>query len=99
MPDSVQLRIPQRKYLPGMPWAPFLMAARLPGRALHVWVLAERQAKLRRQRVVTLPAALLAAAGVSPDAKVRALRHLQDAGLVRIEWGQGRTLRITLLDI
>ncbi len=57
--------------------------------ALPVWLLIHHQHELRRQEEITLPRTLLADAGVSPYAKVRALRQLEAAGLDRGDLGSG----------
>ena len=51
---------------------------------------------LEGRLTVTLPAALLRKFGVGRDAKARALRALEDAGLARVERTNGRAARITL---
>jgi len=50
------------------------------------------------QSQVLLANAALQAVGVSPDAKVRALRRLEGAGMVGVDWrGPGRSPLVTLL--
>lgn len=72
-------------------------AARLPGRALHVGVLVWFRAGLTRSDTVHLPSALLAACGIDRDAKARALRALERAGLVTVRRSHGRAPDITLV--
>ncbi len=71
-------------------------ATRLPGKALAVFLAARHRADLTRNREVKLPAALMRALGVTKDAKARALRQLETAGLVGVERRQGRAPIITI---
>jgi hypothetical protein len=74
------------------------IAARLPGKALIVWMCVHHQCRLRRKEEVTLPATLLDKVGVRQMAKLRALRYLEAAGLIAVIWEQGRPPRIRLRD-
>ena len=60
------------------------VAARLPGKALAVYLATRHRCDLEDRSTVTLPAALLQQFGVGRDAKARALRALKDAGLGRV---------------
>jgi DNA-binding MarR family transcriptional regulator len=71
-------------------------ASRLPGRALAVFLAINHRQALTRNSVVTLPRNLLADLGVTKDAKARALRALEAAGLVRVERQPGQSPRIRL---
>jgi len=79
-----------------IPLAPLAVAARLPGKALALYVALQHRCDLEGKSTVTLPAALLRDFGVGRDTKARALRTLEDAGLIRVKRTTGRTARITL---
>ena len=67
-------------------------------RPLAVLVELAYQAFKTHQNVVPLANARLQSVGVGPDAKVRALRHLEADGLVSVDWRGGRkTPHVTLL--
>jgi hypothetical protein len=71
-------------------------AACLPGKALAVYLAIHHRCDLESSRTITLPAMLLAQFGVNRNAKARALRHLERAGLVRVERKAGGATRISL---
>ncbi len=71
-------------------------AAVLRGKALAVYICITHQCDLTGRSTVTLPKSLLAEFGVSRDAKARALRELERAGLVSVEREPGRSVRVTL---
>ncbi len=89
-------RRPERFLKGPIPWAPLSVAARLPGRALAVFLAVHHRTALTGNATVTLPSGLLSGLGVGRDAKSRALRALEEAGLVSVERGNGRAARITL---
>jgi DNA-binding transcriptional ArsR family regulator len=70
-------------------------AARLPGKALAVYLVFRHQCDLTGRPTVTLPISLLKNFGVRRDAKLRALSELEKAGLVRVNKKMGRSARIT----
>lgn len=76
--------------------ADIAVAAKLPGRALAVYLAARHRADLTRCTAVTLPRSLLADLGVDKSAKARALRHLEEAGLVTVARTVGRSARVTV---
>ncbi len=80
------------------PLVPLQRAARLPGRALHVYLSIRHRCDLRREQMVTLPAAYLRAFGIGKDVKRRALAELEAAGLIGVDRPIGRTARVTLLE-
>lgn len=86
-----------RRFLKKTPLDPLQRAARLPGRALHVYLAIRHRCDLRREPRVTLPAAYLQAFGIGKDAKRRALAELETAGLIHVERLAGRTARVTLV--
>jgi hypothetical protein len=86
----------RRQYLRGpLDWQDLCAVAKLPGKALAVWLLLH----LRWPMVtgVTLPNPRLAEMGVDCDAKARALRILEGAGFIRVERRPGCAARITIL--
>ncbi len=87
-----------RRFLKKTPLDPLQRAARLPGRALHVYLSIRHRCHLRREQMVTLPAAYLQAFGIGKDVKRRALAELETAGLIRVERLVGRTARVTLME-
>jgi hypothetical protein len=88
-----------RRFLKKTPLDPLQRAARLPGRALHVYLAIRHRCDLRREQTVTLPAAYLQAFGIiGKDVKRRALAELETAGLIRVERLVGRTARVTLME-
>jgi hypothetical protein len=91
-------RPPKKWFVRGpFPGEQFEIAARLSGKALVVWELVHHQCHLRRKAEVTLSTILLERVGVGPDAKVRALRYLEKAGLITVTWQAGRAPRIALV--
>jgi DNA-binding transcriptional ArsR family regulator len=92
-------RQPHRgEFLKGpIPMAALDTAARLPGKALAVYLAIQHRAALTGGDQVTLPAARLAAMGVSKDAKSRALTALEAADLITLDRASGRAARIRLL--
>lgn len=85
------------RFLKGpIPMSYLQRAAVLPGKALAVYICITHQCDLTGRITVTLPKSLLAKFGVSRDAKARALRELERAGLVSVEREPGRAVRVTL---
>jgi hypothetical protein len=74
------------------------MAARLPGKALHVALLLWREVGCTKSRVVKFRLANTAALGMHSDTGKRGLRALLRAGLVGIRYPSGRSLEVTLLE-
>ena len=73
-------------------------AARLPGQALAVFLAVHHRQALTKTQRVNLPKGLLGELGVTKDAKARALRALEGAGLVRVERRSGRSSSISCND-
>ena len=66
--------------------------------SLAVLVELAHRAFKTHQNTVPLANARLQLVGVSPDAKVRALRRLETVGMVAVDWRGGRkTPHVTLL--
>jgi hypothetical protein len=67
------------------------------GQQLAVWLYICQQAKLHSSRTVPVKSQTLALWGVGPDAKGRALRSLEAAGLVSVEWRLRHNPIVTVL--
>jgi DNA-binding MarR family transcriptional regulator len=87
-----------RRFLKGpIPMPDIATAARLPGQALAVFLAVYHRTALTREPGVRLPRALMQELGVTKDAKARALRLLEAAGLIHVERSPGRQPNITLI--
>ncbi len=86
------------RFLKKTPLDPLQRAARIPGRALHVYLAIRHRCDLRREQTITLPAAYIQTFGIGKDVKRRALAELETAGLIRVESHLGRTARVTLME-
>jgi hypothetical protein len=62
-----------------------------------VWFALLYRARLMKTNTIAVPATLLKSWGVSRFVWLRALTHLERAGLVRIERRQGKTAVVTLV--
>ena len=71
-------------------------AARLPGKALTVFLAIHHQTALTGKPAVTLPKSLLLDLGISKDAKARAVAALEGAGLIEVVRARGRAVRVGL---
>ncbi len=69
------------RFFKAAPLPPLQRAARLPGRALALYLAIRHRVDLRRGQAVTLPAAYLENWGINRHAKDRALVALEKAGL------------------
>ena len=72
-------------------------AAAFDNRGLLVWIYILHKAKLRGSDAIPLPNTSLKSWGVTPDMKTRALRRLEQAGLLRVEWRNRRSPVVTVL--
>ncbi len=98
MPWPPRLK-PGEEYLKGPIPGPWLFAtARLPGKALAVALLLCHLSSMRRTRVGVLSMKRLAKWGIHRNAAYRALKAMEQAGLVKVERHVGRLSRVTLLD-
>jgi hypothetical protein len=79
-----------------LPW--FKVAARLPGRSLHVGMVLWYVAGLSGSVSVHLSNTLCLRFGLDRNAKYRALRSLGDAKLVAVTRKRGRSPLVTILD-
>jgi DNA-binding MarR family transcriptional regulator len=85
------------RFLKGPIALPEIAAAScLPGKALAVLLAIHHQSDLTGKPSVTLPARLLEGLGISRASKARALKLLEQAGLVTVARSKGRAARIQL---
>jgi hypothetical protein len=85
------------RFLKGpIPLSYLAAAARIPGKALALFIIIKHRCDLERCATVTLPLELLRSFGIDRDSKSRALRALELAGLVRVAREKGRGARVTL---
>jgi hypothetical protein len=75
-----------------------MRAAELPGRALHTAVALWFLSGVTRSETVKLSGRPLTELGVDRHSKYRALRQLENAGLVRVTRMSGQNPTVTLLD-
>jgi DNA-binding transcriptional ArsR family regulator len=99
--ETGALREAKRRHAGRFLKGPILMsdiavAAKLPGKALAVYLAIRHRIDLTRSAAVKLPARLMFELGVGKDAKARALRQLETAGLVTVERKRGRSPVITI---
>lgn len=94
-------RPPQRvrgRFLKGpVPFDWLSMAAKLPGRAFHVAILLWFLAGMTASLSVKLTGATTRSFGLDRDAKSRALRSLEAAGLVTVRRRPGRNPDVTIV--
>ncbi|HLG85505.1 MAG TPA: hypothetical protein VKY22_31270 [Bradyrhizobium sp.] len=89
----------QGRFLKGpVPMKYIGQAAKLPGKALGVYIAIHHQAALSRKQWVSLPKGLMSQLGVTRDAKARALQQLEGAALVRVARSRGKPARISLIE-
>ncbi len=86
-----------RRFLKGpIPWAWLTEAAKLPGHVLHIALALWFRAGVTRSETVVLTTMLLKELGVDRHAKYRALRQLEQAGLVSVAHQHGKNPHVTL---
>lgn len=78
-------------------WLWLSRAGQLPGKVLHVAVVVHLLAGMRRGGPVSLSRARLRELGVDRHAAYRALRRLEEAGLVAVQRRRGRQPVVTIL--
>lgn len=81
------------------PMPQVMLAGALPGKALLVWLLVQHQVRMTRKLEVSLPGKLLDAARIDRFAKSRALRDLEQAGLIQVDRQPGQMPRISLVQV
>jgi hypothetical protein len=74
-----------------------LPVARMPGKALTVWLLIRHRTDVNRGDWSTLPQRILREWGIGKDARADALRRLEQAGLIKIERPKGYMLKVKLI--
>ena len=90
---------PGEKFLKGpIPWKWIVLAARQPGKALHVAIALWFWAGISKSGRIELNNILLKTLGVTRFAKHRSLLSLEQAGLISVEQTRGRSPVVTLLD-
>jgi hypothetical protein len=88
----------RKRFLKGPISLPELAAAaRLPGKALAVYILIRHRCDLQGSSTVTLPSSLLRDFGISRDSKFRALKALEQRGIIQVKREVGLGARITLI--
>lgn len=88
------------RFLKGpIPWTWLQIAARQPGKALHVALVLWQFVGMKRSSCVTLNLSRLDTLGVSRYAASRGLKALRAARLVRLEERTGRPARVTVLNV
>jgi DNA-binding transcriptional ArsR family regulator len=86
------------RFLKGpVPMSWLAAAARLPGKALAVGIALWRLAGATKSQTILLSTTEVVPLGVDRNAKSRALRVLEQAGLVSVERRPGRLPRVTIL--
>jgi hypothetical protein len=86
------------KFLKGpVPWEWISEAAKLPGKALHVGLALWRLKGAMKSDTVRLGNSEVAALGVDRNAKSRALKHLQERGLITVKQEPGKLPVVTLI--
>ena len=70
--------------------------ARMPGKTLALWLLILHRTTINRNHPCTLPARILAEWGIGRDAKIDALRRLEQQGLIAVERPRGYMLKVKL---
>jgi DNA-binding MarR family transcriptional regulator len=89
----------RERFLKGpIPFKDIAEAARLPGRALALYLAVHHQMALTGRPIVTLPATLLRELGISRSTKGRCLYALEQAGLVNVARSKGKAARIELIN-
>ncbi len=89
---------PGEMFLKGpIPWEWLEKAARLPGRALAVALVAWHLRGLRRSSTFRLEPSKVRSLGLSPRAARRGVKALEKAGLMAVSRHRGRSPDVTLL--
>jgi len=74
-------------------------AFRLPGKSPHVGIVIWYRAGLEKSGTIRLGNGVLEQFGIKPDAKRRALLHLEKAGLIRVQREPNKNPLVTLLSM
>jgi DNA-binding transcriptional ArsR family regulator len=93
-----QAKIAVGRFLKGpIPWSWIATAAALPGRALLVGLCLWRLAGAIKSNTISFGNSDLRPLGIDRATKSRALRALENAGLVKVAHQQGRFPKVTVL--
>jgi hypothetical protein len=94
---SPPLRRGGRLFLPPVPTRVFCQLIGLPGRTWAVYMALSLRCRLSRSETVVLSTCFLSQLGLNRADKCRALRHLENAGLIRVERRDRHNPTVTLL--
>jgi hypothetical protein len=86
-------------YVQRIPVAWLQVAAKLPGKSLHVAVVVWYRWHLEKRPAISLTKSKLARFGVERHAASRALDRLETAGLVNVKRAKGRSPRVTIVSV
>jgi hypothetical protein len=92
---SVLARL-EASFIPSLPWRLFHTLVPLPGKALAIYLVLWRTARMYKTATVRLTSTSVQGLGLSRDQKRRALEALETAGLVIVERTNGKNPRVTL---
>ena len=91
---------PTSKFLRGpTPWAWLSRAGQLPGRALHVALAIRMWTGIKKTDCIVMPTSTLAEMGVNRHASRRAVRALEQAGLLMVTRRRGRKTRVQVIEV
>jgi hypothetical protein len=92
-------RGPRPKYIRTVPLIWAMKAAALPGKSLAVGMVIWYLAGISKRHTIVLSNKLRNRFGIKRNAGRRALKWLEDAGLVRVEHSGTKSPRVTILEI
>ncbi len=88
------------RFLKGpIPFNWLAIAARQPGKTLHVAIGLWHLAFMQNNHTVALSNKILESLGVDRFSKARSIKFLEQVGLISVEQHHGRSPRITILDV
>jgi hypothetical protein len=95
---GLRRRPPKGFFIPGpILLSDLLPVAKMPGKTLALWLLISYRVAYSKQEWVTLPAYALEEWEISQDAKVDALRRMEQAGIIVVQRSGGGYLKVQLL--
>jgi hypothetical protein len=80
-----------------LPLAELVPIAKMPGKTLALWLLIVYRVSYSRKVWVTLPSYAIKEWGISKDAKIDALRRLEQVGKILVSRPKGGYLKVRLL--
>ena len=90
---------PGEKFLKGpIPLHWLTRAISLPGKALHIGIILWYWAGIKKNRIICLSSYKMKGFGIKRNAKIRALKQLEFAGLIIFEGKKGCAPIVTILD-